>query len=580
MLQKFKPFILFFVLSLMILFITGYYHWWENTQNITQVPYISHPDWSKPVAIATELQSKDYRIIPEEDRVIVFWIKKSTQTFVEKLYVETIDYQGQRQLEPVLLEEHQNLKCFAIEKTDDRYHLFLFMGESESNLNLVHRILNQDYQVISQQTLAQGFAYTTDIKSSTFNNAIYLTWSTTKGKYNQIDLASLDLLTNAFKIKSITEDNLQHLYPNFDLANNTIHIAYLQRDPTVSSNLRAVDIGNEYQLFYQKFDLRLDQNSNPIYIAAAALTMGTTAPQILYDDGLIHIIWNKFYDEVRTTSPGRWLYYTTFNPSSADQIMIHRLTPDYSYAFEPTLLKNNKELTLAYINSKNQDLVISSVDPSMPALKEVSRLFTDQKIGFQPHLFIDPSGDLNISWIELKDGIMQLFFATTKYPHKPEILETLGMKIEGSDSFVGAYLWFIIFYFFIFPLYSVFLNIDLVLWPLVFYFGLLFLSWRYKKLAFLQKVNNEYMVYFSALLVMLLKCFSHDGYEFLITNFAIPDPLTPYIIGLSFIASLFYMWRIKFNRRHAVLIGVGCFMFWIYLINQANFIFHVHQYTF
>ncbi len=580
--QKFKPYLLFFTVSLLVLIITSYYHWWDNSSRMTQIDYISHPDWSRPTSIASGLNSIDYLPFPDKDGITIFWIERIKQTFREKLYVQKINYRGDVIVKPILLKDSQIIKGVGVEKVNNKFHLFWLSGEEESNLDLKYWVLDQNYQIEETKILTTGLNYTNQLQTINYQDSIYLVWSTGEENYYKTDLVKYDLQTGDLTIQQISNLPEQNILPNLTIGNDQIHVLWLERDPNIMYNTRAVDISNMYKLMYRKFDLNCNPLQEKAYIDHAALTAGTVAPQIIYNQDRLCVVWNKFNDEIRLTNPGRWLYYSSFTPA-ADKINITRLTPKISFASAPSLIKNKGQFKLAYINSQEQDLVLGTLDftnPENPSLREVTRLFTDQKVGFQPLLFEDPEENLNILWVEMEGEDMKLYYATTKYPHKPGILETLGMKVEKKGMYFWAYLGFIILYFYTFPLYTVFINFDVVLWPVLLLLGLMLLGSKSKKLSFLKKVNNPYLAFFASVGALLLKCRGYGHFYFLFTNFMIPTPFAYYIIGFAFLASLFCLWRIKSNPRHFILLGGLCFLFWLYVINQANFIFQIHEFTF
>lgn len=580
MYKKYKPLILFLLLSITTLLIATSYHWWENKQHLIEIPYISDPNWSKPVFIGSDLESLEYRMIPEEDGISIFWIKKDTISFHEDLFVQKINYQGEISKNTQLLHSSQHLKGFGVESINNQYHLFLLDGDTESNLDLIYWQLNQDYQINSKKKLANGFSFTNDIQTVSYNNSIYLTWSTGKDKYHQIDLIKYNLANGQLTIQPVSNNHVQNVYPNLIIGDEQIHLTWLERDPNKMYNPRAVDISNLYKLMYIQFDLSCQPVQEKRYIASAALTKGTVAPQMIYNQDRLHLVWNRYIEETRVSVPGRWLYYTSFTPVSPTDIQIYRLTELNGFAFSPSFLQAGNKYILSYINSRNMDLFLAELDIHTQTLKNKSRLFTDQKIGYRPHLFKDRDDKLNIGWVELEDQKMKLYYATTQYPHTPGVLETLGMKLEKRGGFIGAYIWFVLFYFFIFPFLNVFLHLGVVLYPGLFYFGCVFLSKRFKRLKFLSMVDNPYVIYITGLILMVTKYLSKGNFDFLFYKYIPPTPIIPYIIGFALLASLFYLWQIDFKKRHSIIIGGAVFLMFIYLMSQAGYIFHIHQYTF
>ncbi|MCG8642600.1 MAG: hypothetical protein MI862_22935 [Desulfobacterales bacterium] len=580
MYKKYKPLILFLLLSTATLLIAGSYHWWENKQHLIEIPYISDPNWSKPVFIGSGVESLEYRMIPEGDGISIFWIKKDTVNFYEDLFVQKIDYQGVIIEDTKLLYSSQYLKGFGVELINKHYQLFLLDGKKESNLDLIYWQLDQDFQITTEQKLASGFSYTNDIQTVSYQNSIYLTWSTGKEKYHQIDLIKYDLANSQLRIQAVTNNQVQNIFPNLIVGDDQIHLTWLERDPNKMYNPRAVDISNLYKLMYKRFNLNCDQVEYKTFIATAALTKGTVVPQMIYNQGELHLVWNRYIEETRVSAPGRWLYFTSFTPSSPTNIQLHRLTELDSFDFAPSLIQNGDKYFLSYLNSRNMDLFLAELDIQTHSLKNQSRLFTDQKIGYKPYLFTDLKGKLNIGWIELDDQKMKLYYATTHNPHTPGVLEILGMKVEKRGGFIGAYIWFILLYFFIFPFLNVFLHLGVVLYPGLFYLGCVFLSKRFKKLKYLSMVNNPYVIYFTGLTLMVIKYISTDNFDFLFYKYIPPKQIIPYIIGFALLASLFYLWQIDFRKRHSIIIGGAVFLMFIYLITQAGYVFHIHQYTF
>lgn len=571
--MKYKPLILLFGLSFLILISVGTYQWWQNQQNLNSVIYLSDPDWSEPIEIIPDIYSRTYKLIPEDSALTVFWIKKHKQDKQEEMYVHQVNYHGKQIQKPKLLVQDMALRSMSAELVNDQYHLFWLSGQTEENLTLKYWVLDREFNLIEEQDLIKGLQYARQIKTVIEQQAIYLTWFSTRNSFEQIDLAKLDLITGRFMSREVTNTLLHAEYPNLNIVDGQVHLVWLEQNP--EELIRGEnEVENRYFLVYQRFDSYLNPIDLSAKLATATLDQYEVAPQIAVSGDQIHLIWRRYDKENQGNRgvPPLVFYHTALDVNNLKNYKIGKITNTNSK--EPNLLKTVDGFLFTYIDVDDQlSIKFASINHLGDRTVRGDKLFPGRRQALQPLILEDSVGDQHLVWIEEEVVTKKLYYATTKYPYKPGVLETLGIKFHWKDmQFVSA-----ILYFTVLPLLTVFGNVSFLMTVFIVSIGLSFLSWcsHYRYLGWLKHLQSTYVSYLLILGIVFAN--SYGNLNRLFYPWSTPR-IAPFILIISALAGLFYLYQIHVKRELALLVGGFVSLLFYYWITQANLIFHTHSY--
>lgn len=571
--MKYKPLILFFGLSFVILVSVGTYQWWQNHQNLNAVQYLSNTDWSKPVEIIPDVYSRTFKLIPNNSGLTAFWVKKYKQDKLEELYVHRVNDRGKLVQEPKLLIRDLALRSMSVELVDEKYHLFWLSGQTEEKLTLKYWVLDQKLNLLLERDLLEDLQYARQIKTVVEQQAIYLTWFSTRNGFEQIDLAKVDLMTDRFLSRQVTNAFFHAEYPNLDIIDGQVHLAWLEQNPEELFRGEN-EVDNRYFLVYQRFDSFLKPIDPSTRLATAALDYNEVAPQIAGSGDLVHLIWRR-YDKENNGNvgvPPLVFFHTALNINNLKNYKIAKITNTNSK--EPNLLKTTDGFLFTYIDIDDQlSLKYTFLSQLGDGIIHGDQLFPGRRQALQPLILEDSAGNQQLVWIEEEVATKKLYFATTKYPYQPGVLETLGIKFHWKNmQFISA-----ILYFTVLPLLSVFGNVPFIMIVFIVGIGLSVLSWcsHYKYLGWLKRIQSTYVSYFLILGIGFAN--SYGDLNRLFYPWSTPE-IAPFILIISTLAGLFYLHQLHVKQELALLVGGFVSLLCYYWIIQANLIFHTHSY--
>ncbi|MEC9488698.1 MAG: hypothetical protein UMV23_04380 [Halanaerobium sp.] len=577
--MKAKPVVLFLLFTSIIIGVTAGFAWWHNRQLLGKVSYLPSPEWSKPRPVVGNIDTGQYRVCLIDEQLAFFWIEKDYHTLKEKLYMQLTGPHGVALAEPELLVVDQSLRDFAVEATADSYHLFWLAGEEEGHLSLKYRELDRRGKTVTETILQTGLYYTTQLQSDIVGNIVYLTWSTTRKGYDQIDLAAYNILSGDYAQSQVTNSSSFHsIYPNL-LVRERVKLVWLQQNPEKLCGTSRGSNRNEYLIKARQFDRELHPLSRERTLADAAYYQGMVAPDLVAGEGdTIHLIWSCYQQGSESNSGDNLLVikHLAFDSVTGRCKQKPRLLSGSFNSRAPDMVQLEDAFRLAYVRTAETrlELRLTRIDDWNERAVSSMRPFPGQTLASKPRIFKDPQNYLYLTWLEEGQEDTRLFYATNRYPHQPGFLELLGVDSgEGVSQFLT-----IILYFLVYPVFKLG-NVVFVLGAVA---VMLFLSWlgdKVTSLYWLNRASNPYLTY---TLVMVLTTFSYiskGNLAFLFYPASPPDVALPLLLIIVTIASLAFLRLVKLDSEFPILAGGAAGLLWFYWIAQANLVFYLFQYN-
>ena len=427
---------------------------------------------------------------------------------------------------------------------------------------------------VEEKILIKNLAYARRIKSQVYNQEVYLTWlSSDKANYEQVEVARYKPNSNEFSSYQVTGSDLHNNYPDFIIAEGELNLIWFQQNPDKLFSTDKTVKNNPHNLYLQRFNLDLKPQDDRLLIDSTTISYKVSA-ELYYDGNRIHTIYNKYDMNNPKKNKGTHLYHASLDYNSPTDIYRHKLTGEYK-GF-PSLVVKDDIYYLSFIDI-NQKMSVKLVElGKFDGTITGKKLFSRQRTGNYLKLFKGPEDYLHLSWIQREGVEDNIYYANTKYPEKPDVLETLGVNFEPTPvQFLTT-----ILYFFILPfwkLMSAFHVTAIIFLTVILLMLLNWLSVKFRFLGWLEKTNNAFV---SLILILggIMYIGLTQGFSFIFYPGLPPNAMLPFILIMATMASFIFIWRIDFNEDISLIFGGLMGYLWLYWVVQANLIFYAYQY--
>jgi uncharacterized protein YqjF (DUF2071 family) len=156
----------------------------------------------------------------------------------------------------------------------------------------------------------------------------------------------------------------------------------------------------DHEIYYTKLD-----NDGNTLVDDTRLTYASgysMAPSIAVDSsGNVHIAW---YDE---RDGNREIYYTKLNDTGYTLVDDTRLTDDTAYSTFPSIAvdsSGNVHITWRDNRDGTAEIYYTKLDNNGNTLVDDTRLTYDAEWCWRPHIAVDSSGNIHITWIDERDA--------------------------------------------------------------------------------------------------------------------------------------------------------------------------------
>ncbi|MCK4258146.1 MAG: hypothetical protein KAX49_04165 [Halanaerobiales bacterium] len=454
-------FVSFIFITLTIVFISGFYVWLSNKNQVPVLTYVPDPEWSEEHVISPYITSHKFdSLVDEKGNLHTIRVEHDPKTGTAYLLHSVTDYAGKIISEPKTIISYKWIPAISLTINDNKLHIFC-IGQGDLNTKeLVYINLDLTGEILDQNIVLTG----------EFNSVEDLI--TVQSKDGEFMLVWIDMINNKYQLKTlvvnlvgkaveqpvqVTSSNYNSRRPNLILdEKGRYHLTWREEKP------------NSYTFSYQLLTNGGEPVSSPRVIDEidlGAVSMATKGDSL-------YLVWSKIMP--LATAPDRtsileyaFPNYELFGAvldleNPLEPIHIQRLTEKNGPSSDQTIVVDSKgQLNLVYVDGYHNKLALTHqiyIDDFNNLTKATRRLYPDQITGSKTKLIKDPNKGLHLVWLESDTYGGNIYYANTVQPKKVSILQVIGINATSfSSSFIMS-----MFYIFSMPIFSILFFLQMV----------------------------------------------------------------------------------------------------------------------
>ena len=557
--KKFKPVLLFFVGSFVILLVSSLLYWNFYQNNPEEVNHLRLEEWSQPVDIANNISTSNYDTLFTEEANNLFTIEDENDQRTIKQTV--FNNSGEIQEANEIVRADQLGSPEAISYLGEDYLLY-FAGTSSSNQNLKVNNLNDLENPI---TLRENIEFPGSLTAAESDDMLVLAYIerdqelgenvlTTKA-YD--DINGEEIFNNTYTFENGA------FFPKLTTIDNEIFLAWHQRNPDTMFVSGQQDRYNRYVLNIGQLDIETEE-LNKIEEPGEAFGNNANIDTAVYNDQL-WFSWVKFDSE--TESQFIHTGYLNDDGSFQEHSSIQGFNPSIFIDEEKKLINSRPlgvQARAGLFTNKLSDDEITDTQRIFPAFNYSS----NSKI-------IDYENNKHLFWTEPASTGADVYYSNTIEPEDNNIAELLGLNTIDSSAEILSSLAIYFFY----PIVGFTMGMLNILTPVLVVMLIIYLL-RKKSSGFKELANDNPLISFAGIItgIIAFNLIIQGDMQYLFFLNQPPASQIPLIIGVVTVVSLDFIYLLNYDRDHSLYIGIGSALLWFYWLYQAALVYDLFSF--